>query len=80
MQARHPVNRSHGNGSGKRADRPMMATLAGLATWWCRTFHDRITRPGPTHYTCLECGRMYATPWADVEPSVSVGVLTEAEQ
>ena len=41
----------------------MTALLETIAVALCRMNH-RISRPAGAYYTCLDCGRRYATPWA----------------
>lgn len=42
----------------------MNTLIESLALLWCRTQHHRITPPTGAYYTCLECGRQFAVPWA----------------
>jgi hypothetical protein len=45
----------------------MNALLEALSTLWCRNQHNQITVPTGSYYTCLECGRQYAVPWAKAD-------------
>lgn len=42
----------------------MNAILETLCVLWCRLQHREMTPPTGPYYTCLECGRRYAVPWA----------------
>lgn len=42
----------------------MIAVIfARLGWWWCRTFHEHISRPANNHYVCWECGRRHRIMW-----------------
>lgn len=36
--------------------------------WWCRTMHERISRPIHGQYRCWQCGRMHRCSWGDTIP------------
>lgn len=42
----------------------MTALADAIGVLICRVFHDRLSVPTGTYYTCLECGRRYRVPWA----------------
>lgn len=37
--------------------------LQKLSVWFCREFHTKMTRPVNGHYSCLECGKKYKSPF-----------------
>lgn len=37
--------------------------IEAIAIWWCRTMHERISRPMHGQYQCWECGRKFDVAW-----------------
>ncbi len=41
----------------------MSVILDKISVWFCREFHDQITRPVNGKYYCLKCGKGFNSPW-----------------
>jgi hypothetical protein len=41
-----------------------MGPLKALGSWWCRTFHRKVSFGGGKYYHCRRCRRTFRVPWA----------------
>ncbi len=42
---------------------PCKRVIDAIRTFICKQFHKHITRPANGSYACLDCGRMWPSPW-----------------
>lgn len=41
----------------------MSKIIKSVTNWFCREFHNEITRPVNGKYYCIKCGKEYISPW-----------------
>lgn len=41
----------------------MSKIIKTVSNWFCREFHTRYTRPVHGHYRCLQCMKVYRSPF-----------------